>query len=77
MSIDLFTTSTSHLRGENKETWATLRKIYKEVCGNVIVTLRHVKAHTKVSDARSFVNRWCDKQAKKQLRESRKNENSN
>lgn len=75
-SIDLFTTSTSHLRGENKETWASLRKVYKEVCGSVKITFRHVKAHTRVSDARSFVNRWCDTQAKKQLREARKNDNT-
>jgi hypothetical protein len=27
------------------------------------VDVRHVKAHTKNTDARSWVNRWCDKQA--------------
>lgn len=26
---------------------------------------RHVKAHTNVQDARSFVNRWCDAEAKR------------
>lgn len=26
--------------------------------------LKHVKAHSDVKDARSFVNEWCDKQAK-------------
>lgn len=30
--------------------------------------LRHVKAHSKVNDARSWVNDWCDKEAKKWMR---------
>jgi len=29
--------------------------------------LRHVKAHTENNDSRSWVNNWCDKEAKKQL----------
>lgn len=32
------------------------------------VEFRHVKAHTKVRDARSYVNRWADREAKKIMR---------
>jgi ribonuclease HI len=38
------------------------------------IEYRHVKAHAKASDARSYVNDWCDKEAKKQLRQCLKNE---
>ncbi len=30
--------------------------------------LRHVKAHTTNKDARSMVNKWCDNEAKKHMR---------
>lgn len=30
---------------------------------------RHVKAHNGTPDARSYVNDWCDRQARKQMRE--------
>lgn len=33
----------------------------------VPIELRHVKAHTSNSDARSYVNDWCDKNAKEAL----------
>jgi hypothetical protein len=32
------------------------------------IEVRHVKAHTKIRDARSWVNDWCDKAAKKIVR---------
>lgn len=32
------------------------------------VKIRHVKAHNGKKDARSWVNNWCDKEAKKLLR---------
>ena len=31
------------------------------------IEFRHVRAHTKATDARSFVNDWCDKEAKKYM----------
>lgn len=34
---------------------------------------RHVKAHNGTPDARSFVNNWCDKEAKKWMRLAVKN----
>jgi len=32
------------------------------------IEFRHVKAHTTVSDSRTYVNDWCDKEAKSQLK---------
>lgn len=32
------------------------------------IEYRHVKAHSGVNDKRSYVNEWCDSEAKKQLR---------
>lgn len=32
------------------------------------IEFRHVKAHSGISDKRSYVNEWCDAEAKKQLR---------
>jgi len=36
------------------------------------VRARHVKGHTRVQDARSYVNRWCDKNARAAMRQYRK-----
>lgn len=33
------------------------------------VEIRHVKAHTKIRDSRSWVNNWCDKAAKLLVRQ--------
>lgn len=38
----------------------------------VAVTARHVKGHSGVKDARSYVNRWCDRHAKAAMRGHRK-----
>lgn len=35
--------------------------------------IRHVKAHSGISDARSFVNEWCDREAKNEARKLIKN----
>lgn len=32
------------------------------------IELRHVRSHTMNRDARSYVNEWCDKAAKEQMR---------
>ena len=32
---------------------------------------RHVKAHTSIKDARTWVNNWCDKEAKKWMNRER------
>ena len=38
----------------------------------MIVTARHVRGHSGVLDARSHVNRWCDRHAKTAMRHQRK-----
>ena len=43
----------------------------------VYVEFRHVKAHNGTPDARSFVNDWCDKQCKEQLRKWKSENNKN
>ena len=46
---------------------------HKMSLNNVIMPqfeFRHVKAHNGTNDARSFVNDWCDKEAKKWMRNS-------
>ena len=35
---------------------------------NTEIEYRHVKAHSGVNDKRSYVNEWCDSEAKRQLR---------
>lgn len=35
------------------------------------ISLRHVKGHTDNPDARSWVNRWCDRQARVHMRAMR------
>lgn len=35
------------------------------------VKLKHVRAHTGVGDSRSWVNDWCDRQAKQWMRKER------
>jgi len=40
----------------------------------VEIEYRHVKAHSGVNDKRSYVNEWCDSEAKKQLRKTIKNQ---
>jgi ribonuclease HI len=37
----------------------------------VILRTKHVKGHTGKEDARSYVNRWCDHNARKQMRHQR------
>lgn len=38
---------------------------------NVLVQARHVKGHTNDPAARSWVNRWCDSEAKRHMRRVR------
>lgn len=48
-------------------------KYLKNYFNNIKVQFRHVKAHTKTDDPRSFVNNWCDQAAKLSLGEMIKN----
>ncbi len=47
--------------------WAEHYKHIFQKLVSVPVELRHVKAHKSTSDARSYVNDWCDKKAKESL----------
>lgn len=42
--------------------------IFKKLKRGIDIEFRHVKAHSGVSDRRSYVNEWCDSEAKSQLR---------
>jgi len=43
----------------------TFNKLRKDnEAGIIPIEFRHVKAHTNTKDARSYVNDWCDKNAK-------------
>lgn len=44
--------------------------IFVNMTKHIPIEFRHVKAHSKVKDARSYVNDWCDKNARKALKES-------
>lgn len=41
----------------------------------VLIMCKHVKGHTRTDDARSAVNRWCDKMAGKAMRDLRDRDN--
>lgn len=45
----------------------SLYKVYEELIGNMPIEFRHVRAHTMKTDARSWVNEWCDSKAKESL----------
>lgn len=42
-----------------------------DIVGTARVTFKHVKAHTNATDKRSWVNNWCDMQAKLSMRKLR------
>lgn len=42
-------------------------------CGQANIKIKHVKAHTNKQDSRSWVNDWCDKNAKGQMSKQKKN----
>jgi len=45
------------------------REIFRKLpTKNITIEYRHCKAHSGVKDARSYVNEWCDSEAKRQLR---------
>jgi len=55
----------------NAKERSKLYKIYQKVLqqskNNVTIEFRHVKAHSGVDDARSYVNEWCDTEAKRNM----------
>jgi ribonuclease HI len=67
--------------GMGKEIALLLKRIRKKYlpiteAGKIMHEFRHVKAHSGTESARKWVNDWCDKAAKKALREFiKQNEN--
>jgi ribonuclease HI len=45
-------------------------KVLDTAKSKAVIEFRHVKAHTENTDARSWVNDWCDKEAKKAMRKA-------
>jgi len=50
-----------------------LRKLFIDACEYACINpanvrARHVRGHTRVKDARSYVNRWCDRHARQAMR---------
>jgi ribonuclease HI len=70
-----------YLNGKKKKRrkhWSSLRRVLNDLRkvaeakgGNMNIEFRHVKAHSEVKDARSFVNEWCDLEAKKMMNKRR------
>ena len=58
--------------GNNMKMWSHIRNAYNKVLrenkNKAVIEFRHVKAHTGITDKRSYVNDWCDSKAKEQLR---------
>ena len=72
-AIALITNDKERIRkyiGKNLVMWKHIRSGYHETIKGrkVKIEFRHVKAHSGIADARSYVNEWCDIEAKRQLR---------
>ncbi len=48
------------------------RNINQKYNGKIKITFNHIKAHTDKCNAESLINSWCDKEAKRQLKEAKK-----
>lgn len=51
------------------EVWAQLHAF--ELMNGVQVSARHVKGHARITDARTYVNHWCDREAGHWMRKGR------
>jgi len=74
-SIHILTNDKENIRrylGTNQKMVKILRtefnKVLSKNLNKVKIEFRHVKAHSGINDKRSYVNEWCDAEAKKQLR---------
>ena len=72
-AIALITNDKIHLDryiGKGRSRWKHILKAYHETIKgrSLKIEFRHVRAHSGVKDARSYVNEWCDLEAKRQLR---------
>jgi ribonuclease HI len=76
-AIALIKNDKEHIKryiGQNQVMWKHIRKSFNDVMkhnkNKAQIEFRHVKAHSGVKDKRSYVNEWCDQQAKVQLRKT-------
>ena len=60
--------------GRSTELSIKIGKIYDQILAKLKAKglFRHVKAHSGVQDARSYVNEWCDREAKIYMRQALK-----
>lgn len=74
-AIAYLTNDRTHIRKygliTNKGT--EFNRLFYGIIKKTSIEFRHVKAHSGVNDKRSYVNEWCDSEAKKQLRKTIKN----
>lgn len=54
-----------HIGSWSKRYYTMFKKLARDLPE---VEFRHVRAHTGKQDARSYVNDWCDREAKKELK---------
>lgn len=70
-SIAILENNTHHIKRYGLQFGNALRrefnKIVKSYTKTIKVEFRHVKAHSGTDDARSFVNEWCDTNAKREM----------
>ena len=69
-AINIFKESTRNKATEQELQIAAKLHEYQKRAG-VATSYRHVKGHTTTQDARSHVNRQCDQQARKHMRNAR------
>ena len=74
-AIAILTNDKAHIKrymGASHSMIQKLRNAYKETLAKntnkITIEFRWVKAHSGVNNKRSFVNEWCDSEAKRQLR---------
>lgn len=69
-AIAYLTEDKKHIRRYNLSNQKAIefRRIFLSLVKHTTIEFRHVKAHSGVNDKRSFVNEWCDTEAKRQLR---------
>lgn len=71
-SIHLFTDDTAKIKKYklNKKSHKNILKVYKNIkekIGKPII-ISHIKAHQHTNTPANFVNDWCDKAAKEQMK---------
>lgn len=76
-SIRVFENDKEGVKKYQLHIWKSKRKLFNKIkhdykgreriSNSIDIEFRHVKAHSGVKDKRSYVNEWCDKNAKRFL----------